>query len=75
MAAAAQSPDKVIRLSQLRGDLHLSLALLTIVLCACIILIPGYFKYRIPRHFGVILILLYIIYVPFSLWLGINQHK
>jgi solute carrier family 24 (sodium/potassium/calcium exchanger), member 6 len=73
MAAAAQSPDKVIKMSQLRGDVHLSLALLTTVICACLILIPGYFKYRIPRQFGVCLVLVYVIYVPFSLWLGINH--
>lgn len=73
MAAAAQSPDQVIQMSQLRGDVHLSLALLTTVICACLILIPGYFKYRIPRQFGFALVLVYVIYVPFSLWLGINH--
>ena len=73
MAAAAQSPQKVIRLAQLRGDVHLSLALLAFVMCTCLVLIPGYFKYRIPRYFGVVLIFLYIIYVPFSLWLGIKS--
>lgn len=73
MAAAAQSPNRTIRLSQLRGDLHLSLALLAMVICGCLILIPGYFKYRIPRQFGYVLVLLYIVYVPFSLWLGINS--
>ena len=74
MAAAAQSPDKTIHLSQLRGDVYLSLALLTVVICTCLILIPGYFKYRIPRQFGVALVLVYVIYVPFSLWLGINHQ-
>lgn len=73
MAAAAQSPHHTIKLSQLRGDVHLSLVLLAIVICACLVLIPGYFKYRIPRQFGVALVLLYVIYVPFSIWLGINQ--
>lgn len=73
MAAAAQSPKKTIKLSQLRGDLHLSLALLATVICTCLVLIPGYFKYRIPRQFGVALVLLYIVYVPFSLWLGMSH--
>ena len=73
MAAASQSPDKTIHLHQLRGDIHLSLALLAVVICASLVLIPGYFNYRIPRQFGVALILVYIIYVPFSLWLGINH--
>lgn len=74
MAAAAQSPNGTIQLSQLRGDVHLSLALLAVVVCGCLVLIPGYFKYRIPRQFGVALVLLYIIYVPFSIWLGINHN-
>ena len=73
MAAAAQAPNQTIFLSQLRGDVHLSLALLAIVVCGCLVLIPGYFKYRIPRQFGVALVLLYVIYVPFSIWLGINH--
>lgn len=75
MAAAVQSPNQTILISKLRGDVHLSLALLGIVICSCLILIPGYFKYRIPRQFGVFLILLYVIYVPFSIWLGINNNS
>lgn len=75
MAAAAQSPDRIIRLSQLRGDLHLSLALLATVICVCLVLIPGYFKYRIPRSFGYGLVLLYIVYVPIGLWLGISERS
>jgi solute carrier family 24 (sodium/potassium/calcium exchanger), member 6 len=73
MAAAVQSPNKTIQLAQLRGDVHLSLALLIIVICGCLVIIPGYFKYRIPRQFGVALILLYIFYVPFNLWLGLSH--
>lgn len=73
MTAAARSPGQVVHLLNLRGDIHLTLALLALVLCASIIIIPGYFKYRIPRSFGVFLVLLYIVYVPFGVYLGIGR--
>lgn len=71
MAAAVRSADGTVKLGALRGDVHLSLALLVLVLLALLVLVPGYFAYRIPRYFGVMLVGVYVLYVPFGIWFGV----
>jgi sodium/potassium/calcium exchanger 6 len=57
----------------LRADVHLALGLLVLAVAALLVLIPGYFRFRIPRWFGWALMACYAAYIPAGIILGLEK--
>jgi sodium/potassium/calcium exchanger 6 len=68
MYAAASG---TLRFPELKKDVIFGLAVLGSVLLVSMVMIPGYFAFRIPRWFGMLLIAIYSIYVPISIYLSL----
>lgn len=64
------SHAKPVELNDLSKDVMLTLLTLIGVLFVSMIMIPGYFVYRIPRWYGLFLIGVYLLYVPLSVLLS-----
>ncbi len=60
-----------VLLPELKKDVIFGLLVLAGVVGLSVLMIPGYFAYRIPRWFGMLLIAIYIVYVPFSIILSL----
>ena len=57
----------------LRADLHLALLLLVLAMAMLLVIVPGYFNFRIPRWFGWALMASYVLYLPAGVVLGLRK--
>lgn len=72
LVATAQSPDRQIPLNLRSPDVHLSLVCLALTLVIIVFSVPFLFNFRIPRSFGIILISIYILYIPLEILCGLR---
>jgi sodium/potassium/calcium exchanger 6 len=75
LIAALQNPKHEVLVSSLRFDMYLALALLAVVVLACLIIVPFWFDFKIPRNFGFVLFTVYMLYLPCALVLGLDIVK
>ena len=75
LIAALRNPKHTVLISSLRFDMYLALALLALVVLSCLIIVPLWFDFKIPRNFGFILLTVYMLYLPCALVLGLDIIK
>ncbi len=67
--ATLRTSDWQVSVDHMYGYTLLALALLLLVLALCLVAIPFVLGYRLPRRFGVLLIAIYIVYLPCAIML------